>query len=161
MFTHLCFPADLAGNFCSLSEAPIDITRSSRCVRVLGLEPGLGRAGAIRCINLFRDDPLQPKFTGSGEHFRAIPLDMLDVLNAAFGASEQLAQRRLAAGKWFAPQIVAIEHQQIEGTGDRCVIHDPAVQCVELRNASASSHTTSASMMAKPLIRAACSTMPG
>jgi hypothetical protein len=31
--------------------------------------------------------------------------------------------------------IAAVEHQQIERAGDRCVIHDPAVQCIELCNA--------------------------
>jgi hypothetical protein len=44
-------------------------------------------------------------------------------------------QRSLALGKRFSPQIVAIEHHQIESAGDRSIIHDATVKRVELCDA--------------------------
>ena len=57
---------------------------------------------------------------------------MFDVLNAAFRAFENFAQCRLALGKWFAPLIVTVEHQQIKSAGDCAVVVNAAVQGIEI-----------------------------
>jgi hypothetical protein len=113
-------------------ERPVENARSGWCLRILGLKPRLGQARAILRIDLFRDNALKAKFAGSDEHCRTIALDMLHVLNTALGAFEQLTQRSLALGEWFAVQVVAVEHQQIKSASHRSMIHNPAVKRVEL-----------------------------
>ena len=81
---------------------------------------------------------------------------MFDVLNTAFCASQDFTQSRLAFGKRFAPQIVAIECQQIKGEGNRRVIHNPTIQGIEVRHSFGIEAD-----IAVPLMRAACSTIPG
>lgn len=58
---------------------------------------------------------------------------MIDVLNAAFRAAQGFAQRSLALCERPSSQILAVEHKQIEGAGDRSVIHDATVKYVKIR----------------------------
>jgi hypothetical protein len=60
-----------------------------------------------------------------------------------------------------SPQIVTVDHQQIECTSDGKVIGSAVMQSVEICNFFASRQTTSASITAWPLMRAASSTIRG
>jgi hypothetical protein len=64
-----------------------------------------------------------------------VTLSVFDVLNAALRAAQNFAQRGLALAEWSPPLIVTIKHQQIEGTGDSCMIQSATMQGIEVRNA--------------------------
>ena len=60
---------------------------------------------------------------------------MFDVLDAVKGSQQKFAERQLARTQWLTPQIVALDHQQIECTSDGKVIGSAAMQGVEIWNA--------------------------
>jgi hypothetical protein len=60
---------------------------------------------------------------------------MFDVLNAATGTLKQFAKDSFALGKRLSPNVFSVVHQKIEGEGNRRPVIDPAMQCIELRNA--------------------------
>ena len=69
------------------------------------------RYGASR---FFRHDAFQAEIAHRCEHFSTMTLSVFNVLNAAFDPKSNLAKRGLALAERAPPQIVAIEHQQIE-----------------------------------------------
>ncbi|MGB8142647.1 MAG: hypothetical protein WCF52_19510 [Pseudolabrys sp.] len=60
---------------------------------------------------------------------------MFDVLDAVQGTKQKFAERWLALTQWLTPQIVAIDHQQIECTSDSKMIGGAAMQGVKIWNA--------------------------
>ena len=73
---------------------------------------------------------------------------VFDVLNAALGPNEKLAQGSFALDQWTLAQILAVERQKIETERQGSVVIAPVVQQVELRDFLLSRQTASASMIA-------------
>ena len=65
-------------------------------------------------------------------------LGVLDVLDAVARAQQELAKGSLALDHWPPPQIVAIEHEQVESACHRDVIVGATVQGVKIGTPSAS-----------------------
>jgi hypothetical protein len=63
-----------------------------------------------------------------------VTVGMLDVLNAPAGANEEPGQSSFPIYERTAPEIVAIERQQIKRAGDGELIGGAAVQGIELWN---------------------------
>ena len=60
---------------------------------------------------------------------------MFDVLDSITRAEQELGQSSLALIERTPPQIIAIEHHQIEGESDRLMIPRAAMQGIEIGNA--------------------------
>src|SRR5262245_52070286 len=87
----------------------------SRCIRVLHLEP-IGRAaGAVVGVLALRHDAFQAHLAGVGEDGRAVALNMLVEPDAGAGLGHDRRERGLADLKRIAPQVVAIQLDQVEG----------------------------------------------
>ena len=84
---------------------------------------------------------------------------MFDVLDAVQGTKQKFAERWLALTQWLTPQIVAIDHQQIECTSDSKMIGGAAMQGVKIWNAPLIEPNKS--ITALTLMHAAASTMRG
>ena len=87
------------------------------------------RYGASR---FFRHDAFQAEIAHRCEHFSTMTLSVFNVLNAAFDPKSNLAKRGLALAERAPPQIVAIEHQQIES---RQPPRNPKRGCARHQNA--------------------------
>ncbi|MGB7280557.1 MAG: hypothetical protein WBD15_22810 [Pseudolabrys sp.] len=59
---------------------------------------------------------------------------VLNVLNAALGSNEKLAQSRLALDQWMLAQIFAIEREKIETERQGSAVIASVMQQVELRD---------------------------
>src|SRR5262249_2581512 len=83
-------------------------------IRVLHFKP-VGRAPrAIRRVLPLRDDAFEAKLAGVGEDGRAVTLDMLVEPDAELGLGHDRCEHGLADLKWIAPQVVAIQLDEVE-----------------------------------------------
>ena len=86
-----------------------------RCIRVLHFKP-VGRAPrAIRRVLPLRDDAFEAKLAGVGEDGRAVALDMLVEPDAGTGLGHDRRERGLADFERIAPQVVAVQLDEVEG----------------------------------------------
>src|SRR6516225_2670582 len=83
--------------------------------RILHLEP-IGRAsGTVDGILALRDDALKTHLAGVGEDGRAVALDMLVEPDAGAGLGHNRRERSLADLKRIAPEVIAVQLDQVEG----------------------------------------------
>lgn len=59
---------------------------------------------------------------------------MLDVFDTAAVIAKKLTQGRFAFDKWLTPDVFAVDHQQVEGCGDRVTIVKATVKQIELHS---------------------------
>ncbi len=103
--------------------------------RVLALEPVGRAAGAVGRGLALRHDALQAHLAGMREHGRAVGLDMLVEPHAGRGLGQDGGQRGLAHLKRFAPQVVAVQLDQVEGVEEHAGVVAAVAQPVEVRHA--------------------------
>jgi hypothetical protein len=76
---------------------------------------GIGTpAGAIRPIAPLRHDALGAERAGVAEDRLAVAVEVLGKANAPACLTQQPGQRRAADFPWLAPQVVAVEFEQVE-----------------------------------------------
>ena len=73
------------------------------------------RPGTVGRILALRDDALKTHLAGVVEDGRAIALDMLVEPDARAGLGHDRCERGLADVKRVAPQVVAVQLDQVEG----------------------------------------------
>src|SRR5215467_4094212 len=83
--------------------------------RVLDLHPNRRPPRAIGRTKTFAYDPLAPELTRRRIDARAFLLEMLIEGYAQMRTLEQLGEKVLSYFYWLAPQILAVQFQQIEG----------------------------------------------
>src|SRR5262245_41808596 len=104
--------------------------------RVLALEP-VGRAArAIRRALHLRHDALQPHLAGMGKHGRSVRLDVGIEAQTWSGALDQRCQGGLAGVEGLAPQIVAVQLNQVEGVQEDAGVMAAVADAVEARHAA-------------------------
>src|SRR6516164_10943719 len=93
-----------------------------RCIQVLHFEP-IGRAaGTVGRVLALRHDTFKPHLAGMGEDGRAVALNMLVEPDARVSLGHDRCQRGLADLKRIAPQVVAVQFDEVEGIEERAVI---------------------------------------
>ena len=104
--------------------------------RVLALEPVRRAAGAIvRTLALRHDAFEKSPLAGVGEDGRAVALDMLVEAQAKASFGQRTSKRGLADLKRIAPQVVAVQLDQVEGVQERAVIVAAVANEIERGNA--------------------------
>jgi hypothetical protein len=86
-----------------------------RRLRVFHLEPVGRAAGTVGGILTLRHDAFEPQLAGMGEEGRAIALDMLVEPEAGASLGQHARKRGLADLKRIAPQVVAVQFDEVEG----------------------------------------------
>src|SRR5262249_7958440 len=105
-----------------------------RSIRVLHFKP-IGRAaGTVEGVLALRNNAFEAKLAGMGEDGRAVALDMLVEPDAGAGLGHDRCERGLADLKRIAPQIVAVQLDQIEGVQERAVIMTAVAHEIERGN---------------------------
>jgi hypothetical protein len=95
---------------------------TARRIGVLHLEP-IGRAArTVGRVLPLRHDTFEPDLAGMGEDGRAIALDMLVEPDAGACLGQHACKRGLADLKRIAPQVVAIQLDQVEGVEEYAVV---------------------------------------
>src|SRR5262245_4921057 len=85
------------------------------CICVFHFEP-IGRAaGTVGRTLALRDDAFEAKLAGVGKDGRAVALDMLIEPDAGAGLGYDRCECGLANLKRIAPQVVAVQLDQVEG----------------------------------------------
>jgi hypothetical protein len=106
-----------------------------RRIRVLHFEP-LGRAArTIGGILALRDNAFEAKLAGMGEHGWAVALDMLIEPDAGAGLGHDRCERGFADFKWIAPEIVAVQFDQVEGVEEYAPVSAVVTDEIERGNA--------------------------
>lgn len=116
------------------SERPVNNARGRWRFRVPGLEPGLGRAGAIWRSELLRHDAFKPKLTDGIEYSVAVAFGVFHILDAPARPTKHPPQCVLALNQRPPPKIIT-RKKKIESTGHSFLIGGAAVQGIEIRNA--------------------------
>ena len=93
-----------------------------RRVRVLHVEP-IGRAaGTVGRVLALRHDTFEPKLAGMSEDGRAIAFHVFIEPDAGAGLGHDRRERDLADLKRIAPQIVAVQLDQVEGVEEYALV---------------------------------------
>src|SRR5262249_11066523 len=93
-----------------------------RCCRVLALEPVPRAAGAVGRAKALRHDTFKHHLAGMGEDGRAVALDMPIEPDAGSGLDHDRSERGLADLKRVAPQVVAVQRNEVEGEEEYAVV---------------------------------------
>ena len=81
----------------------------SRTERVLDLQPACGAAGSIRTVDPLGYDTFAAELAGVLEDHFAVVSNMVGVVDAIFGARQDLAQPRLPIEQFERAYVLAIE----------------------------------------------------
>src|SRR5262249_30734700 len=79
-------------------------------------------AGTVGRTLALRDDAFEAKLAGVGEDGRAVALDMLIESNAGAGLGHDRCERGLADLKRIAPQVVAVQFNEVEGVEEDALV---------------------------------------
>jgi len=94
----------------------------SRRLRVLHFEPIRRAAGTAGRVLALRDDTFEAHLAGVGEDGRAVAFHVLIEAQAKASFGQRTSKRGLAHFQGIAPQVVAVQFDQIEGVQERAVI---------------------------------------
>ena len=83
---------------------------------------------------MLRDDTFKPHLAGMGEDGRAVALDMLIEPDAGAGLGHDRCERGLADLKRIAPQIVAVQLDEVEGVEEYAVVSAVVTDEIERGN---------------------------
>src|SRR5262249_29245571 len=103
--------------------------------RVLHLEPIRRAPRAIRRVLPLRHDAFESHLAGMGEDGRAVAFQMLVEAQAKASFGQRTSKRGLADLKWIAPEIVAVQFNEVEGVQERAVIMAAIANEIERGNA--------------------------
>src|SRR5205823_644274 len=93
-------------------------------------------AGDVRRVQPLRHDALEPHLAGVVEHDVAVlVLEVLVELQADLGRAQQRRELALAALERRAPQVLAVELEQVEGEEEHGTVLATVTQPVEHRHA--------------------------
>src|SRR5262249_20416748 len=106
-----------------------------RSRRVLHLEPVGRAAGTVDGILALRHDALKTHLAGMGEDGRAVALDMLTEPDAGAGLGHDGCERGLADRKRIAPQVVAVQLDEVEGVEEDALVGALVTDEIERGNA--------------------------
>src|SRR5262249_49589146 len=107
----------------------------SRCIRVLHFEPIRRAAGTVDGILPLRHDAFETELAGMGEDARAVAFDMLVEPDAGASLGQHARKRGLADLKRIAPQVVAIQLDQVEGVEEYALVSAVVTDEIERGNA--------------------------
>src|SRR5258708_6226852 len=93
------------------------------CRRVLELQPVLRPAGAVARAEALRDDAFETHPAGVAEYTLAIVGEVLVQTQPRRAPTQQARERRLARLQRLAPQVLAIQLEEVEGV--RCIPPPP------------------------------------
>ena len=109
-------------------------------LRAFGLQPFPAFAAPIETAAPLRDDALRPNMAHGLEQLLTDPQDVIDVDNPfAPRRADHIPQQHLAVFNWAAPEILAVEMQQIEreiGEPLRSTVAYGIAQRIEMRDAA-------------------------
>ena len=92
------------------------------CFWVLELQPIFRSAGSIARAEPLRDDPLQPHLAGMVEYALAIVGEVLVHTQPRKAHAQQARKRRLARLQRLAPQVLAVQFEEVEGVEEYLVV---------------------------------------
>jgi hypothetical protein len=105
--------------------------------RILNLQPVLDPAGSIRRAEPLAHDPLTAERASVLEDHRALAAVVLAEGDALVGPAEELCQKALSLLDRGAPQVVAVQLDQVEGAKYRGMVVPMVAQQLERRFSSA------------------------
>jgi len=115
----------------------------------------------VRVLAL-RHDPLKPHLAGVRKHERAIlVVEVLVEAQPRCRTPEQARERRLAHCERVAPQIVAVEFDQVEGIEEHARVVTPIPDAVEGHDPSPHATASPSMMHERERSLATASTMSG
>src|SRR5262249_14244980 len=117
--------------------APILFRLALHCqgIRVLHFEP-IGRAaGTVGGILPLRDNAFEAHLAVVGEDGRAVALDMFVEPYPGAGLGHDRCERSLADLKRIAPQVIAVQFNEVEGVQERAIIMAAVANEIERGNA--------------------------
>ena len=106
-----------------------------RCIRVLHFEPIRRAARTVGGILALRHNALESHLAGVGEDGRAVAFQMLVEAQAKASFGQRTSKRGLAHFQGIAPQVVAVQFDQVEGVQERAVIMAAVANEIERGNA--------------------------
>src|SRR6516164_972744 len=90
---------------------------------------------AIRRVVALRDDAFEAELAGMGEDGRAVAFDMLVEPDAGAGLGHDRGERGLADLKRIAPQVVAVQLDEVEGVEEDALVSAVVTDEIERGNA--------------------------
>src|SRR6516165_3339067 len=123
---------------CNGPSAPVFFGQSlhRRSIRVLALDPIRRATGSISRVLPLRHDAFEPELACVCKHERPILLVKMFVEpQARYCSPEQARKRRLAHGKRVAPEIVAVQLDQVEGVEEHTRVMVAVPDALKGRNA--------------------------
>src|SRR5262249_41483796 len=106
-----------------------------RCIRVLHFKPIRRAAGTVSGILALRDNAFKAELASVSEDGRAVAFHVFVELYPGAGLGHDSGERGLATLERIAPQIVAVQFDQVEGVQERAVIMAAAANEIERGNA--------------------------
>src|SRR5262249_31597605 len=119
----------------ALSPAFLGFALHRRSRRVFHFEPIGGAPGTLGGILALRDDALEAQLAGMGEDGRAVALDMLIEPDAWAGLGHDRCERGFADLKRIAPQVVAVQFNEVEGVEEDALVSALVPDEIERSNA--------------------------
>jgi hypothetical protein len=102
---------------------------------VLHLLPNSGRTSPINAVSPLTDDTLKAQAAGVLENVGAIPVQVINELNAVIPPAQQLLQPSLSLKERQVPHISSINLQNIKSEQARPLIIPAAVERIEIADA--------------------------
>src|SRR5262245_5462047 len=106
-----------------------------RCVSVLHFEPIGGAPRTVGRVLPLRDDTFKPHLAGMGEEGRAVAFNMFIEPDVRAGLGHDRCECGLADLKRIAPQVVAVQFDQVEGVQEYAVVSAVVPDEIERGNA--------------------------
>jgi hypothetical protein len=133
-----------------------------RRFRVLELEPVLRTTGAVARPEPLRHDAFEAHLAGVPEYALAIVGEVLVQTQPRKAPTQQARERRLACLQRLAPQVLAIELEEVEGVEEDMLARRLAPRCSNTASPFSSQATASPSIrQERTLSRSTASTMRG
>src|SRR5262249_55027436 len=104
-------------------------------VGVLHLDPVRGTPRAIRRVFPLRHDAFEAHLAGVGEDGRAVAFQMLVEAQAKAGFSQHTSKRGLADLKRIAPEVIAVQFNEVEGVEKDALVSAVVTDEIERGNA--------------------------
>src|SRR5215813_14088447 len=106
-----------------------------RCICVLHFEPIGGAPRAVGRVLPLRDNAFETKLAGMGENGRAVALHVFVEPDAGLGLGHDRCERGLADLKRIAPQVVAVQLDEVEGVEEYALVSALVTDEIERGNA--------------------------
>jgi hypothetical protein len=97
--------------------------------------PSFTRRASVGGVPALRDNAFEAKLAGMGEDGRAVAFDVFVEPDAGAGFGHDRCERGLANLQRIAPQVVAVQFDQVEGVQERAVIMAAVANEIERGNA--------------------------